>query len=68
MLPEAIAEATHVFTSENIIAGVNQSLARMNTDFLDIVQFHSSPSKDAIDKHGALDALRDLQKQRARYG
>ena len=61
VLPEAIAEATRVYTPENIVAGVNQSLARMKIDYLDIVQFHISPSKDAIDKHGALDALRDLQ-------
>src|ERR1700674_5478354 len=30
----------HVFTRDNIIAGVEQSLARMKTDHLDLVQFH----------------------------
>ena len=34
----------HVFTRENILAGVEQSLARMKTDYLDVVQFHASPS------------------------
>ena len=33
----------HVFTRENIVNGVEQSLRRMNTDHLDLVQFHSSP-------------------------
>ena len=53
----------HVFTRENIIAGVDQSLARMKTDHLDFVQFHSSPSKETLDQEGAIDALRDLQSE-----
>ena len=61
VLPEAIAQGRHVYTRENIIAGVNQSLARMKTDYLDIVQLHISPSKDALDEHGAIETLRDLQ-------
>ncbi len=51
----------HVFTRENIVAGVNQSLARMNTDHLDFVQFHASPSKETLEQDGAIDTLRDLQ-------
>ena len=35
----------HVFTRDNILTGVEQSLARMKTDHLDLVQFHVSPSK-----------------------
>jgi len=53
----------HVFTAENIVAGVNQSLQRMKTDYLDLVQFHSSPSKAQLDEHGGLQALQDLQRQ-----
>ncbi len=52
----------HVFTRENIIAGVNQSLKRMKTDHLDVVQFHASPSKQALEEHGGLAALKELQK------
>ncbi len=51
----------HLFTRENIIAGVEQSLARMKTDHLDVVQFHSSPSQQALDDNGALDALLELR-------
>ena len=35
---------------ENIIAGVEQSLRRMQTDHLDVVQFHSSPSQRTLRK------------------
>lgn len=53
----------HVFTRENIVAGVNQSLRRMKTDHLDVVQFHASPSRQALKEHGAVDALKDLQRE-----
>src|ERR1700747_3285691 len=51
----------HVFTRENITAGVEQSLARMKTDYLDVVQFHASPSRQTLEEHGALDALLELR-------
>lgn len=53
----------HVFTRENIVAGVNQSLRRMKTDHLDVVQFHSSPSRQTLKENGAVDALMDLQRE-----
>jgi aryl-alcohol dehydrogenase-like predicted oxidoreductase len=51
----------HVFTRDNILKGVEQSLARMKTDHLDVVQFHASPSKETLEEHGALDALLELK-------
>jgi aryl-alcohol dehydrogenase-like predicted oxidoreductase len=51
----------HVFTPENIRAGVEQSLRRMKTDYLDIVQVHASPPRSVLEKEGAVDALRALQ-------
>src|SRR6267378_6857046 len=51
----------HVFTRDNVVAGVEQSLVRMKTDFLDVVQFHSSPSRQTLEEHGALDALLELK-------
>jgi len=53
----------HVFTRENIIAGVEQSLRRMNTDYLDIVQFHASPSKETLAEHDAIGTLQDLKRE-----
>src|SRR5271170_6891770 len=51
----------HVYTRDNIIAGVEQSLARMKTDYLDLVQFHISPSKRTLEENGSLDALMELK-------
>ncbi|HKD77190.1 MAG TPA: aldo/keto reductase [Ktedonobacterales bacterium] len=51
----------HVFTRDNIIAGVEQSLRRMKTDYLDVVQFHISPSKQTLEENGAIDAVLDLK-------
>jgi aryl-alcohol dehydrogenase-like predicted oxidoreductase len=53
--------STHVFTRDNVIAGVEQSLARMKTDYLDVVQFHQSPSRETLEEHGALEALSELR-------
>src|SRR5688572_29155680 len=54
----------HVFTPENIIAGVEQSLRRMKTDYLDVVQFHGgSPPRALLEERGCVEALIDLQRQ-----
>ncbi len=52
----------HIFTAENVRAGVEQSLRRMRTDYLDLVQFHASPTP-AVLEEGGLDALRELQRE-----
>jgi len=54
--------APHIFTAENVVAGVEQSLRRMKTDYLDVVQFHHSPSRAQLEE-GGLDALQDLSRQ-----
>jgi aryl-alcohol dehydrogenase-like predicted oxidoreductase len=51
----------HVFTRENVVAGVEQNLRRMKTDNLDLVQFHISPSRQTLEENGALEALLELQ-------
>lgn len=53
----------HVYTRDNIRAGVEQSLKRMQTEYLDVVQFHGSPSKQVLEEHGALDAVQELQQE-----
>jgi len=47
----------HVFTADNVRAAVEQSLRRMRTDHLDLVQFHLSPSPDTMTEHDALAEL-----------
>ncbi len=59
--PGADARFRHIFTAENVRAGVEQSLRRMKTDHLDLVQFHASPSRQELEEHGALDALLALK-------
>jgi aryl-alcohol dehydrogenase-like predicted oxidoreductase len=51
----------HVYTHDNIIAGVEQSLVRMKIDYLDLVQFHISPSKQTLQENGSVDALMELK-------
>jgi aryl-alcohol dehydrogenase-like predicted oxidoreductase len=51
----------HVFTPENIRAAVEQSLRRMRTDHLDLVQFHISPSRETLEENGAVEALTELR-------
>ena len=57
----------HSFTRENIRAGVEQSLTRMKTDRLDVVQFHLSPSRTVLEQNDSiaeLEALRQAGKVR----
>src|SRR5713101_6617560 len=52
----------HVFTRDNILAGVEQSLRRLRTDYLDVVQFHSSPSRKTLEEDGALETVLELKR------
>jgi aryl-alcohol dehydrogenase-like predicted oxidoreductase len=61
-VPDALMGAEHIHTVENIRAGVEQSLRRMKTDYLDLVQFHRSLSRSEFDEHGALEAALALKK------
>ena len=53
----------HFFTAANVRAAVEQSLRRMRTDYLDIVQFHQSPSRAVMEAEGALAELQALQRE-----
>jgi len=55
------ATLPHVFTPENIRAAVEQSLRRMNTDHVDLVQFHISPSRETLEDEGSVEALAALR-------
>ena len=59
--PGASERPQHVFTAENVRAGVEQSLRRLKTDHLDIVQFHASPSRQELEQAGALAELVKLR-------
>src|ERR1700691_1958506 len=52
---------SHVFTKENIGAGVDQSLRRMKTDYLDVVQLHASPSMETLEAEDVVATLLELK-------
>ena len=51
----------HIFTKENIVAGVDQSLRRMKTDYLDVVQLHASPSMETLEAEDVVATLLELK-------
>jgi aryl-alcohol dehydrogenase-like predicted oxidoreductase len=61
-VPDARLGADHIHTAENIRAGVGQSLRRMKTDYLDLVQFHRSLTRNEFEEHGALEAALALKR------
>ena len=52
----------HDYSRKNIMDAVHQSLRRMQTDYLDIVQFHFSPAREVLEHEGAIETLYDLQR------
>jgi aryl-alcohol dehydrogenase-like predicted oxidoreductase len=54
---------SHTFTPENITAGVEQSLRRLKTDYLDVVQVHGSPNRKELEELGAIDAIGELKRR-----
>lgn len=53
----------HDFSRENIIGGVEQSLRRLRTDHLDIVQVHASPDEETLREHEVVETLEELKRQ-----
>ncbi len=51
----------HDYTPGNVRADVEQSLRRLRTDYLDLVQVHMSPSQATLEEHRTVETLRDLQ-------
>jgi aryl-alcohol dehydrogenase-like predicted oxidoreductase len=52
----------HDYSRQNIMDGVNQSLRRMKTDYLDVVQCHFSPAKEVLEREGVIRTLQDLKR------
>src|SRR5262249_38113679 len=57
---------THIYTGENVRAGVEQSLRRLKTDHLDLVQVHGDPTRKELEEGGVIEALQRLQQERRR--
>jgi aryl-alcohol dehydrogenase-like predicted oxidoreductase len=56
-VPGTFSGAEHLNTTDNVRAGVEQSLRLLRTDHLDLVQFHNSLTPDAFDAEGGLSEL-----------
>ncbi len=65
--PSGPVPAPHDYRRENVRAGIEQSLRRLRTDRLDLLQVHISPSRDQLesdDTIATLEGLRDEGKVR----
>jgi aryl-alcohol dehydrogenase-like predicted oxidoreductase len=51
----------HDFSAANVRAGVEQSLRRLRTDHLDLVQVHLSPSREEMEAAGTVEAMLELR-------
>ncbi len=59
--PGASPPFPHDWSAANVRAGVEQSLRRLRTDRLDLVQVHMSPSQAQLDAGGTLPTLMTLR-------
>ena len=67
-VPLAPQGSEHVHTAANVRAGVEHSLRELQTDHLDIVQFHRSLHPEEFDAEGALSELHELRDEgKVRY-
>jgi len=53
----------HDYSRDNIIAACHQSLRRLQTDYLDILQFHFSPARAVLEQEDAIATLQELKQQ-----
>ncbi|HEX4094642.1 MAG TPA: aldo/keto reductase [Trebonia sp.] len=53
----------HDYSAANVRADVEQSLRRLRTDRLDLVQVHMSPSRAAMEENGTVEMLQTLQRE-----
>jgi len=62
-VPAMPGGSDHVHTPENIRTGIEQSLRKMKTDHLDLVQFHRSLTRKEFEETGALETVLALKKE-----
>jgi len=60
--------AAHAYTPDRLRAGVEQSLSRLDTDRLDLVQVHMSPTRTQMEADGTIEELENLRAEgKARF-
>jgi aryl-alcohol dehydrogenase-like predicted oxidoreductase len=55
-------ETPHVWTRANLFRGLEESLQRMKTDYIDIMQLHNPPVEET-EKNHLVDALKEMRQQ-----
>ncbi len=51
----------HDYSRANIVAGIEQSLRRLRTDHIDLLQLHFGPTPEELERTGAVETLIGLQ-------
>jgi aryl-alcohol dehydrogenase-like predicted oxidoreductase len=59
---ETTDDTPHVWTRENLFRGLHESLQRMKTEYVDIMQLHNPPVEET-EKNQLVDALKEMQQQ-----
>jgi len=54
-------ETPHVWTGENLLRNIEESLRRMKTDHVDILQLHN-PAVEMVERGKLVDALQEIQR------
>jgi aryl-alcohol dehydrogenase-like predicted oxidoreductase len=55
-------DTPHVWTKENLFRGLHESLERMKTDYVDVMQLHN-PSVEQTEQGNLVEALQEMKKQ-----
>ncbi len=59
---EKTDDTPHVWTRENLFRGLHESLARMKTETIDIMQLHNPPVEETEQNH-LVEVLKEMQQQ-----
>jgi aryl-alcohol dehydrogenase-like predicted oxidoreductase len=59
---ESTDDTPHVWTKENLFRGLHESLARMRTDYVDVMQLHN-PSVEQCENGDLVSALQEMKDQ-----
>jgi aryl-alcohol dehydrogenase-like predicted oxidoreductase len=59
--PGATPPFPHDYRPDNIRAGIEQSLRRLGTDRLDLLQIHMSPSREQLEADGTIETMQALR-------
>jgi aryl-alcohol dehydrogenase-like predicted oxidoreductase len=55
-------ETPHVWTRENLLRGLNESLSRMRTDYVDVMQLHN-PSVEQCEQGDLVSVLKEMKQE-----